>query len=111
MAGSRRPGSRRLALIAGASISIVALVGGPVAAEEGGGEGRDLPIEFVHNNLEDAPVAGAVWAAGPGAQERRRDLLDGRRTNDANVNIELRGHGGPAQRDLDRGQPDATPTT
>ena len=104
MAGSRRPGSRRLALIVGASISIVALVGGPVAAEEGGDEGRDLPVEFVHNNLEDAPVAGAVWAGRAGAQERRRDLLDGpdeRRQRQR----QLRGHRA-AQRDLDRGQPD-----
>ena len=91
MAGSRRPGSRRLALIVGASISIVALVGGPVAAEEGG-EGRDLPVEFVHNNLEDAPVAGAVWAAGP-ALKNGDAICSTAPTNDANVNVSCEGVG------------------
>ena len=92
MAGFRRPGSRRFALIVGASISIVALVGGPVVAEEGGDEGRDLPVEFVHNNLEDAPVAGAVWAAGP-ALKNGDAICSTAPTNDANVNVSCEGTG------------------
>ncbi len=90
MAGWRRPGSRRIALIVGASIAAVALVGGPVVAEQGGDEGRDLPVEFVHNNLEDAPVAGAVWAAGP-ALKNGQAICSTAPTNDANVNVSCEG--------------------
>ncbi len=91
MAGSRRPGSRRFAMIVGASIAVIALAGGPVVAEEGG-EGRDLPIEFVHNNLEEAPVAGAVWAAGP-ALKNGDAICSTAPTNDANVNVSCEGTG------------------
>ena len=66
-------------------------------------EGRDLPVEFVHNNLEDAPVAGAVWAAGPALKNGDAicsTAADERRERQR----QLRGHRSP-QRDLDRGQP------
>ena len=91
MAGTRRPGSRRITLLVGASIAAIALAGGPVAAEEEGGE-RNLPIEFVHNNLEEAPVAGAVWAAGP-ALKNGDPICSTPATSDANVNLSCEGTG------------------
>ena len=99
---TRRPGSRRITLLVGASIAAIALAGGPVAAEEEGGE-RNLPIEFVHNNLEEAPVAGAVWAAGPALKNGDADLFDAAHQR-RERQPQLRGHGSP-QRDDDRGQP------
>ncbi len=92
MAGARRQGSRRLALIVGTSLAVIALAGGTVAAKEGGEEGRDLPIEFLHNNLEDAPVAGAVWAAGP-ALKNGDAICSTPATNDPNVNVSCEGTG------------------
>ena len=91
MAGIRRHRSRRITLLVGASIAAIALAGGPVAAEEEGGE-RNLPIEFVHNNLEEAPVAGAVWAAGP-ALKNGDAICSTPPTNDANVNVSCEGTG------------------
>ena len=58
----------RPALVAGAALVSLTLAGTSVMAEEEGGE-RNLPIEFVHNNLEDAPIAGAVWAGGPALKD------------------------------------------
>ena len=102
MAGIRRHRSRRITLLVGASIAAIALAGGPVAAEEEGGE-RNLPIEFVHNNLEEAPVAGAVWAAGP-ALKNGDAICSTPPTNDANVNVSCEGTG-PHNETHDRGQP------
>ena len=102
IAGISSPPIRRITLLVGASIAAIALAGGRVAEEEEGGE-RNLPIEFVHNNLEEAPVAGAVWAAGP-ASRTATPICSTPTQNGANVNTELRGHR-PAQRDVDRGQP------
>src|SRR3954470_20978829 len=68
----RMPTARRRfvrhALVAGAALLSLTLAGTTVMAEEEG-EGRTLPVDFVHNNLEDAPIAGAVWAAGPALKD------------------------------------------
>ena len=100
MAGSRHLGRRRFAVIAGAMLAVIALAGGSLAAEED--EGRKLPIDLVHNNLKDAPVAGAVFGSGPALKNGSGDLHhpDHERRERQR---ELRGHGTP-QRDLDLGK-------
>ena len=90
MAGSRRHGSRRIALIVGTTLAIAALTGATLAAE--GEEGRVTPVDFVHNNLQDAPVAGAVWGAGP-ALKNGSVICSTPTTNDANVNLSCEGTG------------------
>ena len=90
MTGSRRHGLRRIAVIAGATLAVIALAGGSLAAEEG--EGRKLPIDLVHNNLQDAPVAGAVFGSGQ-ALKNGTAICTTPTTNDANVNVSCEGTG------------------
>jgi hypothetical protein len=75
----------RHALIVSVSLVSVALAASPVIAEEEGGE-RNLPIDFVHNNLADAPIAGAVWSAGP-ALKNGSVICSVAATADPNVNL------------------------
>ena len=75
----------RYASFAGAMLVTLTLAGTSVMAEEAGGE-RNLPLEFVHNNLEDAPVAGAVWAAGPALKDGSV-ICSVAATADPNVNL------------------------
>lgn len=55
----------RLGLAGGAAVLALALAGGPAAAV-----GGDLtqPVDFLHNNLADAPVPGAVFGTLPAAK-------------------------------------------
>jgi hypothetical protein len=57
-------GRRRRVLAAlGATALILGLVGGPALAED---EGELVhPVDFIHNNLTEAPVAGGVFGSGP----------------------------------------------
>jgi hypothetical protein len=79
----------RHALFTGAALLSLTLAGTSVMAEEEG-EGRTLPVDFVHNNLEDAPIAGAVWAAGPALKDGKA-ICSVAATADANVNLSCEG--------------------
>ena len=59
--GSRRSLPRFAAAIVG--ISVLALAGAPVFAEE---EGEIIrPVDYSHNGLQELPLTGAAWSAGP----------------------------------------------
>ena len=74
----------RPALVVGTALVSLTLGTSVMAGEAG--EGRNMPIEFLHNNLEDAPVAGAVWAAGPAL--KNGDAICGvAASSDPNVNL------------------------
>ena len=92
MAGSRRPGSRRFALIVGASISIVALVGGPVAAEEGGE--RDATSRSSSCTTTSRTPRSRAPSGRPGPALKNGDAICSTApTNDANVNVSCEGTG------------------
>ena len=75
----------RPALVAGAALLSLTLAGTAVMAEEGA-EGRTTPVDFVHNNLEDAPVSGALWAGGPALKDGST-ICSVAATSDPNVNL------------------------
>ena len=82
----------RPALVAGAALLSLTLAGTAVMAEDGG-EGRITPLDFVHNNLEDAPIAGVPWAAGPALKDGST-ICSVHATADSNVNLSC-GPAGP----------------
>jgi len=90
MAATRR--RSRAALLVGAGLVSLTLATTTVMAE-GEGEGRNLPIDLVHNNLQDAPVAGAVWAGGPALKDGTK-ICSVAAGSDANVNLSC-GPAGP----------------
>ena len=83
---TRRP---RLGLAIGAAALVVALAGGPAAAT-----GGDLsqPVDFLHNNLADAPVPGAVFGTLPGAKIGTA-ICTTPASSAANVNTDCEGTG------------------
>jgi hypothetical protein len=83
--------SRRRFLAAFGSAALVAgLVAGPVLAEEE--EEITHPVEFVHNNLTEAPVAGAIFGSGPAVKVG--DVICSTPTqNTPNVNTDCEGTG------------------
>jgi hypothetical protein len=84
-------GRRRRVLAAlGATALMVGLVGGPALAEE---EGELVhPVDFVHSNLTEAPVAGGVFGSGPG--RKVGDAICSTPTQTAaNVNTDCEGTG------------------
>jgi hypothetical protein len=91
MTGAPRARWRRLAFVTTTAVAALAIAGGPVVAEEEGGE-RNLPIDFVHNNLQEAPVAGGVWGSGP-ALKNGQAICTTAPTTDANVNLSCEGTG------------------
>lgn len=91
MPGAPRARWRRLALLTTTAVAAFAIAGGPVVAEEEGGE-RNLPIDFVHNNLQEAPVAGAIFGSGP-ALKNGQAICTTPPTSDANVDLSCEGTG------------------
>ena len=89
-------------LVIGAT-TLALTVGASGALAEDGDFGQ--PIDFLHNvNQAPAPVNGTVWAKGPKTATGTAICTTPTQT-DANVNTDCEGTE-PAQRDVDRGQPD-----
>ncbi len=66
MQRSRFPASRRRAGVAvGVAVLVLSLAGGPAFADDGE---LQQPVDFLHNNLQDAPVSGAVYGTAPAAK-------------------------------------------
>ena len=108
MAGSRRHGLRRIALIAGAMLAIIALVGGR-RRRRGRGRGPrapDRPSCTTTSRTRRSPARSRLRV-----RRSRTATRSARRPDDQRRERQrqLRGHGTP-QRDLDRGQPGATPS-
>jgi hypothetical protein len=82
----------RPALVACAALVSLTLAGTTVLAVESD-EGRTTPVDFVHNNLQDAPVAGALWAGGPALKDGSAICTSAAGT-DSNVDISC-GPSGP----------------
>ena len=90
MSQSLSPGRGRRALAAfGATALILGLVGSPALAEDG-----ELvhPVDFIHNNLTEAPVAGAVFGSGP-ARKLGEAICSTPTQTGANVNTDCEGTG------------------
>jgi hypothetical protein len=81
---------RRTAVAAGAAILVLALAGGPAIADKGGDATQ--PVEFLHNNLQDAPVPGAVFGRGP-AVKNGQAICTTTSSSAANVNTDCEGIG------------------
>lgn len=83
---TRRP---RVGLAVGAAAMFLALAGGPAAAV-----GGDLtqPVDFLHNNLADAPVPGAVFGTLPAAKIGTA-ICTTPASSAANVNTDCEGTG------------------
>src|SRR5512140_2745912 len=83
----RVPASRRRVGAAARSLSLITVV--PVFAI-----GGDLsqPVDFLHNNLADAPVPGAVFGTAPGAKIGTA-ICTTPVSNAANVNTDCEGTG------------------
>ncbi len=63
------------------------------------------PVDFTHNGVSEAPVAGAVFGSGPAAKTGARHLHH-RDVDSRQRQHRLRADRGSAQRIVDRGQPD-----
>lgn len=57
---------RRAGVAVGAAMLVLALAGGPAIAGDGGGFTQ--PVDYQHNNLQVAPVPGAVYGTLPAAK-------------------------------------------
>jgi hypothetical protein len=74
----------------GSAVLVAGLVAGPVLAEED--EEIIHPVDFVHNNLTEAPVAGAIFGSGPAVKVG--DAICSTPTqNTPNVNTDCEGTG------------------
>jgi hypothetical protein len=84
-------GRRRRVLAAlGATALILGLVGAPALAEE---EGELVhPVDFIHNNLTEAPVPGGVFGSGP-ARKLGEPICSTPTQTAANVNTDCEGTG------------------
>jgi hypothetical protein len=84
-------GRRRRVLAAlGATALILGLVGGPALAED---EGELVhPVDFIHNNLTEAPIAGGVFGSGPAGKVGEAICSTPTQTA-ANVNTDCEGTG------------------
>lgn len=91
MSQSLMVGRRRRVLAAlGATALILGLVGGPALAED---EGELVhPVDFIHNNLTEAPVAGGVFGSGP-ARKIGEPICSTPTQTGANVNTDCEGTG------------------
>ena len=80
---------RRTGLAVGAAALVLALAGGPAIADDGE---LQQPIEFLHNNLADAPVPGAVYGTSPSARIGTA-ICTTAPTSATNVNTDCEGTG------------------
>ena len=91
MQGSRISTPRRRAGVAfGAAVLVLALAGGPAIAGDGGNGTQ--PVDFLHNNLQDAPVPGAVFGTAPAAKSGTA-ICTTTTSTAANVNTDCEGTG------------------
>jgi hypothetical protein len=86
-------GRRRRVLAAlGATALILGLVGGPALAQEEEEGELVHPVDFIHNNLTEAPVPGGVFGSGP-ARKLGEPICSTPTQTGANVNTDCEGTG------------------
>jgi hypothetical protein len=81
---------RKLLAALGAAVLIIGLVGAPALAED---EGELVhPVDFIHNNLTEAPVPGGVFGSGP-ARKVGEAICSTPTQTGPNVNTDCEGTG------------------